>query len=338
MVAPPFGAIGGPEVVVQNLSHALANKNVHVTLFAPGDWKIRSRNIKHIKTLPKSLWNMKGFREQTRRVRRNLIISSQIQVLFSKEKFDLIHLHSSTYAYSIGVFSEIPCLVSFHSMITIPEYKQIRKAGIVPISLSRWQKGKLKTAATIWNGVPVKKKLYSLDRGSYLITVGRLTDQKGIDTAIQVARKTNKKLLIFGRIGNTEKRQTYYQKKIEPYLDRKKIIYMGEVSNEKIFSYLRGAEALLFPIRRPEVCPMIIAESLASGTPVIGTKVDPLPELLGKDKKIGFLSDELKKLIKAAKETDKFDRQACRDYAEKHFDSDIMAAKYMGLYKKITKT
>lgn len=337
MVAPPFGAIGGPEVVVQNLSYALSQKDVDITLFAPGDWKIESGRIKHVATLPQSLWNMADFKNQTPRVRRNLTISSQIQVLFDTRKFDLIHLHSSTYAFSVGKFSAVPCILSFHNKITLPEYKQIREAGIVPVSLSKWQRGNLKTAATIWNGVSVQNKTYSLEKGNYLMTVGRLTDQKGIDTSIQIARRAKKKLLIFGRIGNTEKRQAYYLKKIRPYLDKKNIIYMGEVSNNEIYSYLRGAEALLFPVRRPEVCPMTIAESLACGTPVIGTEVNPLPELLEKRKDICLLSNNTERLVKAAKNTAAFSRKACRKYAEKYFDSDIMAGKYIDLYKRVLK-
>ena len=337
MVAPPFGAIGGPEIVVQNLSYALSKKNVRVTLFAPADWKIKSKKIRHVPTLLQSLWNMADFKNQTPRVRRNLIISSQIQVLFDSKRFDLIHLHSSTYAFLVGKFSKAPCLLSFHNKITLPEYRQIREAGIIPVSLSKWQKGSLKTAATIWNGVPVKEKSYSLRRGAYLITVGRLADQKGIDTSIQIARKAKKKLLIFGRIGNSEKRQSYYQKKIKPYLGKEKIIYMGEVSNEEIYSYLKEAEALLFPIRRSEVCPMIIAESLTCGTPIIGTKINPLTELLEKDKNICFLSNNIKELVAAAKNTNAFNRKACRGYAEKNFSSDVMADKYIRLYNKIVK-
>ena len=73
---------------------------------------------------------------------------------------------------------------------------------------------------------------------------------------------------------------------------------------------------------------------LASGTPVIGTGIDPLPELLY-SKKVAFLSDDLTQLIKAAKKTEQFDRSECRKYAEKYFDSRIMAEKYKDLYKKL---
>lgn len=109
---------------------------------------------------------------------------------------------------------------------------------------------------------------------------------------------------------------------------------MKEVPNKQIFRYIRNAEALLFLIRTPEVCPMAVAESLACGTPVIGTNVGPLPEML-KSKRIGFLSNSLNSLVKAVKNIEQFDRRACRKYAEKYFDSSVMAEKYIELYKKI---
>jgi glycosyltransferase involved in cell wall biosynthesis len=332
VVAPSFGPWGGPEVMVQNLTEALVQKEIDVTLFAPGDWKT---SAKLAPTLPKSLWNMKDFDKQSEKTRRNLIIESQIKVLFHEKTIDLIHLHSQRYAYLIGKFSKTPCVLSFHNRIPKLELAQIRSAGVLSVSLSKSQKESFDTVATIWNGIPVGKIKPSYKPGRYLIAIGRLDEQKGIDTAIQVAKRAKKKLLIFGRIGLSEKRQGYFHKKIKPHLDGVKIVHMGEVPNSQIFGYLRDAEALLFTIRRPEVCPMVIMEALACGTPVIGTRIDPLPELLKNDKKICFLSNDVSKLIKAAKETEKFDRKKCREYAEKNFDSSIMAEKYIELYAKI---
>ena len=330
MVAPIFGDTGGPEIVTQNLTDALIKKGVDVTLFAPGDWKTKA---KHITTLPESLWNMEDFSLQTEKVRRNILISSQLKVLFSKKHFDIIHLHSQTYAYCVGDNSTTPCVLSCHNKINAPEFDQVKDAGIYTVSLSKSQKGNFKTDATIWNGMIIDKKKFSAKHEGYLIAIGRLTDQKGIDTAIQIALKADKKLLIFGRIGNSVKRQLYYKEKIQPFLN-KNIIHMGEVSHEKLLGYIRDAEALLFPIRRSEVCPLVIQEALASGTPVIGTKISPLPELL-KDPAVSFLSDDMDKLVEAVKNTFIFDRNKCYDYAEKFFNSSRMADQYIQLYEKI---
>ena len=110
---------------------------------------------------------------------------------------------------------------------------------------------------------------------------------------------------------------------------------MGEVSQLEIFKYLKKAEALLFPIKRNiKVCPLIVAESLACGTPIIGTAMNPTPKLL-KDSKVACLSMNFNVMVKAVKNIENFDRKKCRKVAEKLFDSSIMAKKYIKLYKKI---
>lgn len=331
MVAPVFGDTGGPEVVVQNLTDALLKKGVAVTLFAPADWKTKAR---HIPTLKKSLWRMKNFGDLTQIMIRNYIVAAHCRVLNYQNEFDVVHLHLQRHAYPVCANVKKPCLLSFHSPFSKPELEMIKGTGIATVALSRTQQGDNKTTAIIHNGVPVENIEPSFKRGSYLIAIGRLNEQKGIDRAIQIAKRTGKKLLIFGRIGVSDKRQDYFRKKIAPFIDRKNIILMKEVPNKEIFRYIKNAEALLFLIRAPEVCPMAVAESLACGTPIIGSTVGPLPEML-KSKKIAFLSDNMANLVKAAKNTDQFDRKACRKYAEKYFSSSAMADKYIRLYEKI---
>jgi glycosyltransferase involved in cell wall biosynthesis len=203
MVAPPFGEDGGPEVFVKQLTNALLKFGVDVTLFAPADWKT---NAKHIPTLSQSLWNMADFKEQTKKFRNNLIISSQVKVLAYQKDFDIIHLNSNNFAYTVGSNSFIPCVLSFHNKINVSEFNQLRRAKIYIVSLAKFQKGKFKTSATIWNGIAVRGMDYSLEKKDYLIFIGRLADYKGADRAIQIAIEANKRLLIFGRIGNSANR------------------------------------------------------------------------------------------------------------------------------------
>lgn len=331
MVAPPFGDTGGPEVVVQNLTDALLEKEMEVTLFAPGDWHT---NAKHISTLPQSLWNMKYFSRQTQTTRRNLIIASQIQVLNYQQKFDIVHLHSQRYAAGVGLALRTPCVLTFHNKINGINFKEIKNAGITTVAISRSQKGNIPTSATIWNGVPTKNITPSFEQGKYLIAIGRFVEQKGIDVAIAIAKKTGKKILIFGRIGNAPSKQEYFHKKIEPFIDGKQIIYKKEVSHDVIYKYLQGAEALLFTITSPDLFGMVVVEALACGTPIIGTNINPLPELL-KNKKVAYVSNNIDSLVNAAQHTHHFDRRECRNYAEKNFDSLTMADQYIALYRKI---
>ena len=201
MIAPSFGDTGGPEVATQNLADALFEAGADVTLFAPADWKT---HLKHIATIKKSLWNMKGFTEQDEFTRQNYIIASQTKILSYQNDFDIIHLNSQKYAYAIAANLKKPCVLSFHNKIMPWQYNLLKETGTYLVSHTKAQKENYKLSATIYCGLPIKKIKPSFDKGDYLIAIGRLTDQKGIDLAIKIAKKARKKLLIFGRIGNSK--------------------------------------------------------------------------------------------------------------------------------------
>ena len=95
-----------------------------------------------------------------------------------------------------------------------------------------------------------------------------------------------------------------------------------------------GFFEILFPIIRLEPFGLVVAEALACGTPVIGSRVSPLPEIL-KNKKTAFLSNDFKELVSAVKNINRFDRRECRRYAEENFDSAVMAEKYVKVYKSV---
>ncbi|MDD5396934.1 MAG: glycosyltransferase [Candidatus Moranbacteria bacterium] len=333
IVAPPFGNNGGPEIVAQNLTDALLEIGVDVTFFAPADF---ITNAKHVHTLPVSLWKIKDFKNQSKEERRNLRIKSQMEVLKYQKDFDIVHLHSQKYAHLVGELIKKPCVLTFHNKIEQLEFEKIKKTGIFTVSLSETHGNGLELSAIIPNGIPVENINPSFEKGKYLIAIGRLTESKGIDIAIKIAKKAQKKLYIFGRIGDSLERQQYFNEKIKPLLDEN-IIYKGEVSQKEIFEYLKNAEALISPIRRiTKVCPLTVIESLACGTPVIGSLMNPTPEIL-QDNSIACLSGEMDVLVDAARNIERFDRKKCRKVAETYFSNIVMAKKYLELYEKILK-
>lgn len=331
LVAPAFGQTGGPSVLVKDLAEALTKKGVDVTLFAPADWKTTA---KCIPSMPQSLWNMEDFKDQTMSLRRNFQMASQTAVLKFQDDFDLIHLNIPSFSAGPLAGAKIPVLLSAHSRIPKDQFWQLKELGAHIVALSQAQAKNLPYDSVIWNGLNMSNIQPSFEPGSYLLTIGRLTDQKGIHTAIAIAKKAKVPLIIIGRIGNGDDRQIYFKGEIEPHIDGKNIRHLDTVPHEEIFSYLRSAKALLFPIVRAETFGLVAAEALACGTPVIGTRVDPLPEILS-DSAVSFLSDNIDELSYAASHTEQFDRQACRRYAEEHFSAERMADEYLVLYEKL---
>lgn len=330
IVAPVFGETGGPELSTIQLADALIDLGVDVTLFAPADFSTRA---KLHPILPSSLWSLPKFSEQTEEERRDLILDSQSIVIQHQDKYDIVHLSSQRYAYAITKQLRVPTLLTLHNKITEKDLQLLRTTPIKIVSLTEKYRAAIGADASIYPGIPISNIIPSYSSGSGLITIGRITEQKGIQQAIAIAKKAHKPLTIVGRIGNARERQTYYHENVAPFLG-KEIRHIEALPNHELLTLLSQSEALLFPIIRPETFGRVSAEALACGTPVIGSLTDPLPEVLN-NPKVAFLSASIDELAIAAMNSDRFDRKACRLYAEERFDIKVTAQKYLNFYESI---
>jgi len=332
IVSLSYSPTNGPELTAVQLGEALQAKKIDVTLFAPANWTTLIK--KHIPTVSQDLWSMPDFPEQTPIERRNFILSNLIKVLAYQDDFDLVHIGYQTYAYAIASNLRIPSVVVLNGQDTQRNVSQIKKTGAIVVALNEKDQKIAGADTFIYPGIPTETISPSFALGEGLIAVGRLTPQKDIPTAIQIAKKAQKKLTIVGRIGLSKEAQQYFQEEIAPHIDGKSVIHLEHATYPELMRLMASSQALLFPIASPETFGRVSAEALACGTPVIGTRVDPLPETLA-DSKVSFLSNNIDELADAARHTERFDRRACRDYAEKNFDSSTMTDRYLDLYKKI---
>lgn len=332
IVSLSYSPTNGPELTAVQLGEALQAKGADVTLFAPANWMTRIR--KHVPTVSQDLWSMPDFKEQTPLERRNFILSNLIKVLAYQNDFDLVHIGYQTYAYAIASNLRIPSVVVLNGRDDQRNVSQMKSAGSIVVALNEKDQEATGADTFIYPGIPTGTISPSFVPGKGLITVGRLTPQKNIPLAIQIAKKAEKKLTIVGHIGISKEAQQYFQEEIAPHIDGTSILHVEHANYQELMHLMAASEALLFPIASPETFGRVSAEALACGTPVIGTRVDPLPEILT-DPKVSFLSDSLEELADAARHTERFDRLACREFAERKFDSLLMADHYLELYQKL---
>lgn len=329
IIAPIFGENGGPELGTLQLADALVEEGIDVTLFAPEKFSTRA---KLHPVVSKSLWSLPDFAAQTEQERANIIIGSQIEVLFHQDEFDIIHISSQRYAYSIARHLSVPSVLTLHNRIDQRDLALLRSTPIKVIALTEKYKEAIGADISIYPGIPVSQITPSYGAGKGLVSIGRLTKQKGVHNAIQVALKAEKTLTLIGRIGNAPERQAYYKKEILPFIDDKQIRHIENLPNQELLELIRQAEALVFSITQPETFGRVSIEALACGTPVIGSCMDPLPEILS-DTNVAFLSDSIDALAEAAQNTARFDRTACRKYAEERFDIKKSAEKHILFYE-----
>lgn len=258
------------------------------------------------------------------------------------DKFDIMHSHLNERHLFFAPFVKTPTVVTQHWPLdkrVLALYKEIRPGNVwtVPISNAQKKQGKggVKYTKTVYNGINIKKFKFDPDPKKYFVFLGRLHPQKGCHLAIQAALKLNVRLIIAGATykANPVYRE-YWEKKINPYLGRPNIKYIGEIEHGEVNDLLKDARALIFPIQWEEPFGLVMVEAMASGTPVISYRKGSVPEIV-KNGRTGFVITKASQLVPAMKKIDRIDRAQCRAWAENNFSLEKMVAGYEQVYKNV---
>jgi len=345
-LVPPFVEVppkkyGGTELIAHHLTEGLVRRGHRVTLFASGDSKTKA---KLISLFPEALY-IKGISWQDP-------FSSLLHSIscFERAKeFDIIHNHSHYWGFCLSALVETKVITTYHGDFnTALEAKDTRakilkrfkETSIVSISNSqRRVKGlKLNFVATIYNGIETTKFQFSKKPGKYLVWMGRITPKKGVVEAIEIAKRAGLPLKMAAKIDkNHQPDVDFYNTKVKPLIDGKKIKYIGEIGGYKQKSdFFKNAIALLNPIKWEEPFGLVMAEAMACGCPVVAFDRGSVKELI-KDKKTGFVVKNIKEATEALRNIKEIKRSDCRSWCVKMFDKERMIDQYEKLYYKLLK-
>jgi glycosyltransferase involved in cell wall biosynthesis len=196
-----------------------------------------------------------------------------------------------------------------------------------PIPDANWQ-------ATVYHGLPRHLHTYRKQPGEYLAFLGRMSPEKRVDRAIEIARRTGMRLKIAAKIYPEER--AYFRETIAPLLreSRSFVEFIGEVGGKAKDEFLANAHALLFPIDWPEPFGLVMIEAMACGTPVIGWRNGSVPEVIA-DGATGFVVDSVEQAVGAVRRIAGLSRQACRKAFEERFDAVRMAQDYVDVYRRL---
>lgn len=345
MVAPfeesvPPIKYGGTELVVYNLVSELVKLGHEVTLFASGDSKVDCRLIpifpQAIRTLEPYISDMKA-----RDAAKYLGISKILKGLQDGD-FDIIHNHIGWRFLLFYSLIHTPMVTTLHGPMDLA-YQRVgfsADPNFSFISISDNQRKAFPTLSyikTVYNGIDLTLFPFRAndppqsEYGEYLFMLGRMSHEKGVKEAIQVAKATDKKLVIAAKIDAVDQK---YWEEVKPMVDDKEIIYIGEIGFDKKTELLKNAYALLAPIQWEEPFGLNVIESMACGTPVLGMARGSFPELIthGKD---GFLAHTVEEMVDQIPKVSSIDRRECRKTVETRFSRGIMARGYEDAYKKI---
>jgi len=335
-VAPLYESVpprlyGGTERVVSWLTEELVALGHQVTLFASGDSVTKARLVPGCK---------KALRLDTDSVDplpHHLIMLENVYRRASD--FDLIHFHVDYLPFSLTRREPVPALSTLHGRLDLPDLVPLYKhfAEVKLISISDAQRTPLPWAnwqGTVHHGLPKDSLCLGPGTGGYLAFLGRISPEKGVDLAIEIARRSGLTLKIAAKVDRVDR--AYFDSKIEPQIDGRIIQYIGEIGHAEKSDFLGNAAALLFPIQWPEPFGIVMIESIACGTPIIAFPCGSVPEIVSHGIS-GFIVKDVDSAVDAVSRIGEIDRSRCRKHFERHFTVERMVREYLQIYRRLVR-
>lgn len=319
---------GGTERVVSYLTEELVRQGHEVTLFASGDSITRASLISSC--------------ERSLRLNPECIdhwayhVLQLEQVLQRADTFDIVHFHTDYFHFPLTRRRKTRHVTTLHGRLDIadlvPLYREFHDVPVV--SISNAQRAPLPSIhwmATVYHGLPLGDYEFRASPGNYLVFLGRISPEKRVDRAIEIAKRANMRLKIAAKISETDRK--YTEKNIRPMLDHPLIEFMGEATDQEKSGLLGNAYALLFPIDWAEPFGLVMIESLACGTPVIAYRNGSVPEIIS-DGRTGFIVDSVEAAVRALERVQYLDRRVCRAVFEERFSVSRMTSDYLRVYER----
>jgi len=228
-------------------------------------------------------------------------------------------------------------VTTLHGKLTIPELPLLYDCypGMPVVSISDAQRSPLPQAnwqATVYHGLPITSAAVRERPGEYLAFLGRISPEKRVDRAIELAQRTGMKLRIAAKVDRAD--EDYYHDTIEPLLRDPLVEYIGEIGESEKPDFLGNAYALVFPIDWPEPFGLVMIEAMQYGTPVVAWDCGSVPEVI--DEGItGFVVDNIDDAVHAVKRAGELDRRRCRKVFETRFSVERMTQDYLAVYKRL---
>jgi glycosyltransferase involved in cell wall biosynthesis len=335
-VAPPIERVppegyGGTERVIFELASELDRRGHEVTTFASGDSAVPGRLIP---TVPSALrpaghgGDVSGY-----------MITTMLQVLDREAEFDLVHSHLEWYSVALRRAARRPLVATFHGRLDLPWSRDAfadRPDGMVAISESQASVHPDVPWTIVHNGLTLDASPFERRRNDALVFVGRVTPEKGIIEAIEIAERADRPLRIAAKVGPTPNERDFDEQVFQPALKAagRRVEFLGELSGADRDRLFAESYAVLMPGSWPEPFGLVAIEALACGTPVLARRVGGLDEII-RDGVDGFFGDDETELAFLVDRVAELDRSAIRASVIDRFSATRMADGYEALYARM---
>jgi glycosyltransferase involved in cell wall biosynthesis len=320
---------GGTERVVAYLTEELVRCGHDVTLFASGDSETSARLepiCAQALRLDPSVLDPLIY---------HMVMFNRVAKLASR--YDIIHFHTDYLHFGAMALGKVPTVTTLHGRLDLPDlpmiYSEFPRMPLVSISDDQrkplpW----LNWCATVHHGLPRTLYRTGSGTGGYLAFIGRISPEKRLDAAIEIARRSGMRLKIAAKIDKVDR--AYFEETIRPLLSAPHADFLGEISDAEKGEFLGNAAALLFPIDWPEPFGLAMIEAMANGTPVIAMRRGAVSEIV--DNGItGFIVDDMAGALDALPKALLLDRARVRQQFERRFSGERMVHDYVAVYERL---
>jgi len=333
-VAPLYESVppkfyGGTERVVSYITEELVALGHDITLYASGD----SQTSAHLRSVCERALRLDGGKLLSPLAHHLNLIETIAQ---EADEFDVVHFHLDYLPFSQIRRLEIPAVTTLHGRLDIPDlYPLFREFDDMRlISISDAQRAPMPWASwlmTVHHGIPEDLYQPRFSSGDYLAFLGRISPEKRVDRAIEIARQAGMPLRVAAKIDDADR--TYFEAEISDLLADSDVEFVGEIGEHDKTDFLGNAAALLFPIDWPEPFGLVMIESMACGTPVVAFRGGSVSEIIDEGV-TGFIVESVEEAIAAVKRIPSIDRQACRQRFLERFTARRMCEAYLAAYER----
>ncbi|MDB5302089.1 MAG: glycosyltransferase family 4 protein [Phycisphaerales bacterium] len=328
---------GGTERIVSYLTEELVKQGHEVTLFASGDSATRARLVSCC--------------ERALRLSGSCLDAGPYHLLMLEQvyeharQFDVIHFHIDYVHFPLARRLRTVNVTTTHGRLDLPDLVPLfREYAEMPlVSISQAQRRPLPDAnwlATVHHGIPdgpdMLRPFGAAHGGSngYLAFLGRASPEKGLDRAIEIARRAGRELRVAAKVDNADR--AYFDARIAPLMRQPHVTYVGEIGEESKGGFLEKAAALVFPINWPEPFGLVLIEAMARGTPVIAFRAGSVEEVI-EEGVSGFVCEGMESAVEAVARLGLISRARCREAFDRRFSAARMAREYLEVYERLMK-
>jgi len=333
-VAPLYESVppkyyGGTERVVSYLTEELVRQGHEVTLFASGDSETKAHLVAACRR------SLRMDKHCVDRLAHHMLMLEH--VVQRAAEFDIVHFHTDYLHFPLSRREQITHVTTLHGRLDLPDlvpvYQEFREMPV--ISISNGQREPLPWAnwqATVYHDLPADMYQFRDKTGTYLAFLGRVSPEKRVDRAIEIAKQVGIPLKIAAKVDRVDK--DYFETVVEPLLRHPFVEFVGEIGEGEKEEFLSNAYALLFPIDWPEPFGLVIIEAMACGTPVIAYRGGAVPEVM-EEGHTGFIVEGLEDAVDAVRRVPELSRKRCREVFDHRFTAERMAHDYVQVYERL---